>query len=83
MTAFSSVDANVEERFGKGILRAAHHLEINFMTEGSVVQEEVIMRFAMGCNDPSVGSQPLDRTPSTMNEAVRMFGKSETELACL
>lgn len=56
MTAFSSVVTNVDERFGKDILRAAHHSEINFMTQGSVFQEQVIMRFAMGCNDPSVSS---------------------------
>ena len=38
---------------------------------GSVLQEQAIMRFAMGCNDPSVGRQLLDRTPCTMYEAVR------------
>ena len=30
-----------------------------------------MIRFAMGCNDPSAGRQLLDRTPCTMDEAVR------------
>ena len=38
---------------------------------GSVLQEQAIMRFAMGCNDPRAGRQLLDRTPCTMDEAVR------------
>ena len=29
------------------------------------------MRFAMGCNDPRAGRQLLDRTPCTMDEAMR------------
>ena len=84
-------------RFGKGTLRAAHHLEFNSMTQGSeesveqwgdrvmeaaqyalgarvsgsVLQEQSMMRFAMGCNDPSAGRQLLDRTPCAMDEAVR------------
>ena len=29
------------------------------------------MRFAIGCNDPTAGRQVLDRTPCTMDEAVR------------
>ena len=40
---------------------------------GSVLQERAIMRFAMGCNDPNAGTcrQVLDRTPCTLDEAVR------------
>ena len=38
---------------------------------GSVLQEQAIMRFAMGCNDPSAGRQLLDHTPCTMDGAVR------------
>ena len=32
---FLSVVASLEERFGKGILRASHHLEFNSMSQGS------------------------------------------------
>ena len=32
---FASVVASLEERFGKGTLRAAHHLEFKSMTQGS------------------------------------------------
>ena len=32
---FLSVSASLEERFGKGTRRAVHHLEFNFMTQGS------------------------------------------------
>ena len=39
--------------------------------QGSVLQERAIMRFAMGCNDPNAGRQVLDRTPCTLDEAVR------------
>ena len=38
------------------------------MVSGSVLQEQAIMRFGMGCNDPSAGRQLLDRTPCTMDE---------------
>lgn len=35
MITFSSVVASLEECFGKGTLRAAHHLEFNSLTPGS------------------------------------------------
>ena len=38
---------------------------------GSVLQEQAIMRFAMGCNDPCARMQLLDSTPCAMDEAMR------------
>ena len=35
MMTFSMVFASLQERFGKGTIRAAHHLEFNSMTQGS------------------------------------------------
>ena len=52
------------------VMEAAQY-DLGARVSGSVLQEKAIMRFAMGCNDPSARMQLLDSTPCTMDEAVR------------
>ena len=58
------------EQWGDRVLEAAQYA-LGARVSGSIPQEQAIMRFAMGCNDPSAGRQLLDRTPCTMDETVR------------
>lgn len=37
---------------------------------GEVLQEQSVLRFAMGCNDTRVGRKLIESTPSTVDEAV-------------
>ena len=58
------------KQWGDRVMKAAQYA-LWARVSGSVLQERAIMRFAMGCNDPNAGRQVLDRTPCTLDEAVR------------
>ena len=50
----------------------AEQYALGTRVSGFVLQEEqTIMQFAMGCNDPSAGRQLLDRISCNMRDEVR------------
>ena len=58
------------EQWGDRVMEAAQYA-LGARVSGSVLQQQAMMRFAMGCNDTSAVRQLLDRTPCAMDEAVR------------
>ena len=58
------------EQWGDRVMEVAQYA-LGARVFESIPREQAIMRVAMGCNDPSAGRQLLDRTPCTMDEAVR------------